>query len=119
MAKKPRPPASIGAKLPTLGEKFGRLEDRIQKIGGQPLPRLKNPKTNLRTAVYTIEERTSFDKLLKDTELVDTFRNLNPELIKYSYWTYKFQARLKNAGWRIDYFLVDKKLLKKQRFLNI
>ena len=44
MTKK-RPPASIGAKLPTLGEQFGRLEDRIQKIGGQPLPRLKNPKT--------------------------------------------------------------------------
>jgi exodeoxyribonuclease-3 len=74
---------------------------------------LKNPKTNLRTAGFTTEERTSFDKLLKDTELVDTFRSLNPELIKYSYWTYKFQARLKNAGWRIDYFLVDKNLLKK------
>ena len=44
MSKK-RPPASIGANLPTLGEQFGRLEDRIQKIGGQPLPSLKNPKT--------------------------------------------------------------------------
>jgi hypothetical protein len=44
MTKKPRPPASIGAKFPTIGEQFGRLEDRIQKIGGQPLPRLKNPK---------------------------------------------------------------------------
>ena len=42
--KKPRPPASIGAKLPTLGEQFGRLEDRIQKIGGQSLPRLKAPR---------------------------------------------------------------------------
>jgi hypothetical protein len=45
MTKTPRPPASIGAKLPTIGDQFGRLEDRIQKIGGQPLPRLKNPKT--------------------------------------------------------------------------
>jgi hypothetical protein len=45
MTKKQRPPASIGAKLPTLGEQFGRLEDRIQKIGGQPLPRLKNPRS--------------------------------------------------------------------------
>jgi hypothetical protein len=45
MTKKSRPPSSIGAQLPTLGEQFGRLEDRIQKIGGQPLPRLKNPKT--------------------------------------------------------------------------
>jgi hypothetical protein len=45
MTKKSRPPASIGAKLPTIGEQFGKLDDRIQKIGGQPLPRLKNPKT--------------------------------------------------------------------------
>jgi hypothetical protein len=45
MTKKPRAPASIGAKLPTIGEQFGRLEDRIQKIGGQPLPRLKNPRS--------------------------------------------------------------------------
>jgi hypothetical protein len=44
MTKKPRPPASIGAKLPTIGEQFGRLEDRIQKIGGQTLPTLKSPK---------------------------------------------------------------------------
>ena len=42
--EKPRQPASIGTKLPTLGEQFGRLEDRIQKIGGQPLPALKNPR---------------------------------------------------------------------------
>jgi hypothetical protein len=45
MSKKPHAPNSIGAKIPTIGEQFGRLEDRIQKIGGQPLPRLKNPKT--------------------------------------------------------------------------
>jgi hypothetical protein len=44
MSKKPRPPASIGAKLPTLGEQFGRLENRIQKIGCQPLPAPKNPR---------------------------------------------------------------------------
>jgi hypothetical protein len=45
MANKPRPPASIGAKLPTIGEQFGRLEDPIQKIGGQPLPRLNRPRS--------------------------------------------------------------------------
>jgi hypothetical protein len=45
MTKKHRAQASIGAKLPTIGEQFGRLEDRIQKIGGQPLPRLKNPRS--------------------------------------------------------------------------
>jgi hypothetical protein len=44
MSKKHRPPSSIGAKLPTLGEQFGRLEDQIQKIGGQPLPTPKNPR---------------------------------------------------------------------------
>ena len=44
MSRKPRPQASIGAKLPTLGEQFDRLEDRIQKIGGQPLKRLKAPR---------------------------------------------------------------------------
>jgi hypothetical protein len=45
MSKKPHAPNSIGAKIPTIGEQFGRLEDRIQKIGGQPLPRLKNPRS--------------------------------------------------------------------------
>jgi hypothetical protein len=44
MTKKSRPPSSIGAKLPTLGDQYGRLEDRIQKIGGQPLPAPKNPR---------------------------------------------------------------------------
>ena len=44
MAKKPRPPASIGASIPTIGEQFGKLSDRAQTIGGQPLPRLKTPR---------------------------------------------------------------------------
>ena len=44
MTKKSRPPYSIGAQLPTLGDQYGRLEDRIQKIGGQPLPTPKNPR---------------------------------------------------------------------------
>ncbi len=74
---------------------------------------LKNPKSNLKTAGYTIEERNSFDNILTKTELIDTFRYLNKETIKYSYWSYKFNAREKNAGWRIDYFLIDKKLIKK------
>jgi exodeoxyribonuclease-3 len=73
---------------------------------------LKNPKTNLKTAGYTIEERESFDKLLKDAELVDTFRFLNPEKVEYSYWSYRFNSRKKNTGWRIDYFLVSDKIIK-------
>jgi len=71
---------------------------------------LKNPKTNLRTAGYTSEERESFEKILKNTELIDSFRNLFPEKIQYSYWSYMRNSREKNIGWRIDYFLVDSKL---------
>lgn len=71
---------------------------------------LKNPKTNLKTAGYTIEERESFEKILKNTELIDSFRHLNPEKIQYSYWSYMRNSREKNIGWRIDYFLVDTKL---------
>ena len=73
---------------------------------------LKNPKTNLRTAGYTIEERDSFEKLLKDANLIDTYRFLNPEKVEYSYWSYRFNSRAKNAGWRIDYFLVNEKYIK-------
>jgi exodeoxyribonuclease-3 len=80
---------------------------------------LKNPKTNLRTAGYTIEERESFTKLLEQTELIDTFRYENPDVIKYSYWSYRFNSRVKNAGWRIDYFLIDKRLKKKLIESNI
>jgi len=74
---------------------------------------LKNPKTNLRTAGYTVEERNSFNLILEKTKLIDTFRYLNPNLIKYSYWSYRFKSRDKNIGWRIDYFLVSPKLIKK------
>jgi exodeoxyribonuclease III len=74
---------------------------------------LKNPKANLKTAGYTIEERTSFDKILETTGLKDSFRELHPETIRYSYWSYRFNSRSKNVGWRIDYFLTSEKLLKK------
>jgi exodeoxyribonuclease-3 len=74
---------------------------------------LKNPKTNLKTAGFTIEERQSFDLLLNKTNMIDSFRFLHPETIKYSYWGYRFNTRAKNIGWRIDYFLLSKKLIKK------
>jgi len=73
---------------------------------------LKNPKTNTKTAGFTKEERESFNKLLDECDLIDTFRYLNPELIEYSYWSYRFNSRKKNAGWRIDYFLINKKYIK-------
>jgi exodeoxyribonuclease-3 len=74
---------------------------------------LKNPKTNTKTAGFTKEERESFEKLLEENNLIDTYRYLNPEKIEYSYWSYRFNSRAKNAGWRIDYFLVNEKYIKK------
>ena len=67
---------------------------------------LKNPKTNTKNAGFTIEERTKFGELL-DSGFVDSFRYLYPEEVKYSWWSYRFKAREKNAGWRIDYFVVS------------
>ena len=71
---------------------------------------IHNPKTNLKSSGFTIEERNSFSKLLKDVNLIDTFRYLNPNEVKYSFWTYLRNARAKNIGWRIDYFLVSDKM---------
>ncbi len=70
---------------------------------------LKNPSTNRHNAGFTDEERAKFTTLL-DSGFTDTFRSLYPEQITYSWWSYRFQARAKNAGWRIDYFLVSNRL---------
>ena len=70
---------------------------------------LKNPKSNRRNAGFTDEERGKFSTLL-DSGFTDTFRWLYPEQITYSWWSYRFQARQKNAGWRIDYFVVSDRL---------
>lgn len=67
---------------------------------------LKNPQANQRNAGYTQEEREKFQSLL-DTGFVDTFRTLHPDEVKYSWWSYMFKARERNAGWRIDYFLAS------------
>lgn len=68
---------------------------------------LKNPKTNRKNAGFTDEEREKFTKLL-ESGFIDTFRYFYPtEEGKYSWWSYRFSARKKNAGWRIDYFLVS------------
>ena len=73
---------------------------------------LKNPKTNVKNAGFTPEEREKFTKLL-DAGFIDTFRYFNPELMgAYSWWSYRFNARKNNSGWRIDYFLVSKDLKK-------
>lgn len=70
---------------------------------------LKNPKTNRRSAGFTDEERNKMTQLLSNG-FTDTFRTLHPEQITYSYWSYRFRAREKNAGWRIDYFLISDRL---------
>ena len=68
---------------------------------------IKNPKTNLRNAGFTIEERQSFDKLL-ESGFTDTFRYFYPDLKDaYSWWSYRFKSRERNTGWRIDYWLVS------------
>ena len=70
---------------------------------------LKNPKTNRRNAGFTDEEREKMTILL-DSGFTDTFRSLYPEQVTYSWWSYRFHAREKNAGWRIDYFLISNRL---------
>ena len=70
---------------------------------------LKNPKTNRRNAGFTDEEREKMSILL-DNGFTDTFRFLHPEEVTYSWWSYRFKAREKNAGWRIDYFLISDRL---------
>lgn len=67
---------------------------------------LKNPKTNTKNAGFLPEEREWMTKFL-DNGMIDTFRYLYPEEVKYSWWSYRFQAREKNTGWRIDYFCVN------------
>lgn len=67
---------------------------------------LKNPKTNRKNAGFTDEERAKFQELL-DSGFIDTYRTLYPDKVEYSWWSYRFKAREKNAGWRIDYFLLS------------
>lgn len=74
---------------------------------------LKNPKTNRHNAGFTDEERNAFTNLLEQG-FVDTFRYFYPERTEiYSWWSYRFKAREKNAGWRIDYFVVSECLKEK------
>jgi exodeoxyribonuclease-3 len=70
---------------------------------------IKNPKSNRRNAGFTDEEREKFTDLLA-CGFTDTFRHLHPDEVRYSWWSYRFQAREKNAGWRIDYFLTSNRL---------
>lgn len=70
---------------------------------------IKNPKANRMSAGFSDEERAKMTALLSNG-FVDTFRLLHPDEVKYSWWSYRFNARANNAGWRIDYFIVSEAL---------
>lgn len=70
---------------------------------------LKNPKTNRNSAGFSDEERAKLSELL-NSGFIDTYRFLYPEKIEYSWWSYRFKARERNAGWRIDYFIISQSL---------
>ncbi len=79
---------------------------------------LKNPDSNHKNAGFSDEERAKFTELL-ESGFIDTFRYLYPEKVEYSWWSYRFNARSKNIGWRIDYFVVSKDLKDKLKDAKI
>lgn len=80
---------------------------------------LKNPKTNRKNAGFTDEERAKMTELL-GAGFVDTWRHFHPDTTDvYSWWSYRFRAREKNAGWRIDYFIVSERLLPRVKSASI
>ncbi len=80
---------------------------------------LKNPQANRKNAGFSDEERAKFDELL-ESGFVDTFRHLHPDDVDaYSWWSYRFNARAHNAGWRIDYFLTSEELTSRIRNARI
>jgi len=73
---------------------------------------LARPKDNTKNAGFTPEEREGMDKFI-EAGFIDTFRYFNPNKIQYSWWSYRFGARDRNIGWRIDYFLASPKIINK------
>lgn len=71
---------------------------------------IARPKDNVKNAGFTPEERAWMSQFL-ERGYVDTFRHLHPKLVKYTWWTYRFNARARNVGWRIDYVVVPEKLI--------
>jgi exodeoxyribonuclease-3 len=78
---------------------------------------LKNPRENRNTSGFMRIERDCLDRLVA-SGWVDTFRHLHPDTEKYSWWTYRFQARKRNIGWRIDYVFVTEDLVRSRRVLD-
>jgi len=79
---------------------------------------LKNPQANEGNAGYSIEERAKMSALL-ETGFTDVFRALHPNTVRYTWWSYRFNARVKNIGWRLDYFLVSNRLMGRVHSISI
>ncbi len=104
--------------LVALTEKKGVIVCGDMNVAHQEID-LKNPKTNRRNAGFTDEERQKMTELL-DSGFIDSYRYFNPDTEGvYSWWSYRFKAREKNAGWRIDYFLVSEALKDKMKSADI
>ena len=104
--------------LVALTEKKGVIVCGDMNVAHQEIE-LKNPKTNRRNAGFTDEERQKMTELL-DSGFIDSYRYFNPDTEGvYSWWSYRFKAREKNAGWRIDYFLVSEALKDKMKSADI
>ncbi|KAF8933948.1 hypothetical protein CPC16_003836 [Podila verticillata] len=76
---------------------------------------LRNPSTNTMSAGFTKEERAGFDEILQEVGMIDTFRKIHGEdaIGMYSYYSYRFQCRIKGIGWRLDYFVTDEEMAKR------
>jgi exodeoxyribonuclease-3 len=106
------------AYLKSLDEKKPVILCGDLNVAHKPID-LKNPGTNKRSAGFTDEERSCFTRLLENG-FVDSFRQLYPDKTDaYSWWSYRFSARAKNVGWRIDYFVVSQRLANKIREATI
>nr|QOI90509.1 hypothetical protein HWQ62_00374 [Pyramimonas orientalis virus] len=85
------------------------LDKRVIIVGDLNVARtdrdIKNAKTNKKSAGFTLQERDSFENLLRETKMVDVWRDQHPNDVQYSYFSYLGNARAKNSGWRIDYVL--------------
>ena len=102
----------------TLRKEKGVIITGDMNVARSPID-LKNPKPNEGHAGYSVEERESFEKLI-NSGMTDSFRYFYPDKEgAYSWWSYMFHAREKNAGWRIDYFLVSKELEEKMKDAGI
>ena len=109
--------ADHAAKVATNWHQLIRSDDTVIICGDMNVAHreidLKNPKTNVNNAGFTPQERGAMTKLL-ESGFVDTFRYLYPDAAgRYSWWSYMFNARANNAGWRIDYFLVSDRIKNK------